>query len=408
HKEVDSLSYGSVGVILGLKHTRTGDTLTSVAWTPNVNSPSTLRSIVPPPAVISASVIPHSQSDVQPVQDALISLSRTDPSLRVSEDVQEGQTLVHGLGALHLEIVEGRLKDEWGVKAQFGKRRVSYREGLGGQDQRGVKAESRWEKDMGGKRVAADVSLTIRALRDGDIQTDSERLALESWGDNLVSVNDEGKPLVLPSPESTAYNHSLYPVTSPTTALLQGILSGLSSSPHTLLPLSHLHITVMSHTLDHGSPPSILTSAASDALRKALREAGPGQVMEPYIRVKVDVGDEGVGKVVKDLTEHSGEILDLGSGIVTNDDEVGPYSDEGIYIPSKSLTPASAALEVSSGAVSVKRSISAVAPLARMLDYSSRLRAVSGGQATFEMAVEGFRAVNEARRMEILREIGRA
>ena len=65
-------------------------------------------------------------------------MSRTDPSLRVTEDVQEGQTLVHGLGALHLEIVEGRLKEEWGVKVQFGKRRVTYRESFGNEDPDGV------------------------------------------------------------------------------------------------------------------------------------------------------------------------------------------------------------------------------------------------------------------------------
>ncbi|EEB87548.1 hypothetical protein MPER_15064, partial [Moniliophthora perniciosa FA553] len=125
-QEVDELPFGSVGVILGLKYTRTGDTL--VAPGTPASSRSTMTDIVPPPAVISASVVPNSHADHLPVQEALESLSRTDPSVRV--DTQEGQLLVHGLGALHLEIVEGRLRDEFAARFEFGKRRVNYRESL--------------------------------------------------------------------------------------------------------------------------------------------------------------------------------------------------------------------------------------------------------------------------------------
>jgi elongation factor G len=100
--------------------------------------------------------------------------------------------------------------------------------------------------------------------------------------------------------------------------------------------------------------------------------------------------------------------LDLGSGVVTDDAEVGPYPSDDIYVPPKWLTPASASLISKHGDSSIKRTIWAVAPLSRMLDYSSRLRAVSGGQATFEMSNEGFREVGSTRRTEILKEIGRA
>ncbi|KIO16707.1 hypothetical protein M407DRAFT_230911 [Tulasnella calospora MUT 4182] len=413
-EEVQSLSFGSVGVVLGLKHTRTGDTLTS--FNAGGSSDATLRSIVPPPAVISASVIPHSQADVQPVQEALAALSRTDPSVRVTEDAEEGQTLVHGLGALHLEIVEGRLRDEWGVKVQFGKRRVSYRENFGYEGDEGVETRSRWEKDVGGKRAGATVEMKVSALIGDALKEDSSKQAVDSWGGSLVSIaekpEDELEPF--PSPESTSFNHTLYPSTSPVTAVLQGVLSALSSSPHTTLPLSHLNISITSFDLDQGSPPSTLTAAASDALRQALFKAGPGQVMEPYINVKIDVGEEGVGKVVRDLTENGGEILDLAEGSSTGtttggeEEEVGPYSSEGIYLPPKWITPASASLEAKSGGASFKRSVRAVAPLGKMLDYSSRLRAVSGGQATFEMSVEGFRPVGDVRRLEILKEMGRA
>jgi elongation factor G len=150
-KEVDELPFGSVGVILGLKHTRTGDTLVS-AEAPD-SSRAILRNITPPPAVISASVIPRSHSDLQPVQNALESLSRTDPSLRI--DDQEGQILVHGLGALHLEIVERRLKDEWKVNFEFGRRYVSFREGLG--PKLATPDWNLWKREINGKYISLKV-----------------------------------------------------------------------------------------------------------------------------------------------------------------------------------------------------------------------------------------------------------
>ena len=157
-QEVDELPFGSVGVILGLKYTRTGDTLVSAGVSGSARS--LLRDITPPPALISASVIPNSHSDLQPVQDALASLSRTDPSLRV--DVQDGQMLVHGLGALHLEIVEGRLKDEWKVNFEFGRRRVSYREGLGFNEQ--TDEWNLWESDVQGKHISIKIPMKVRSM----------------------------------------------------------------------------------------------------------------------------------------------------------------------------------------------------------------------------------------------------
>ena len=117
-EEVSILSFGSVGVILGLKHTQTGDTLVS-ADASNDPTAGPLRDIKPPPAVISAAVIPQSYADLKPVQEALYSLQRTDPSVRIEAD-KEGQLLVHGLGALHLEIIEGRFRTR-GKKSAYEK-----------------------------------------------------------------------------------------------------------------------------------------------------------------------------------------------------------------------------------------------------------------------------------------------
>lgn len=389
--EVDELPFGSVGVIQGLKFTRTGDTLIvhERGIVPDVPS---LRDIIPPPAVMSASVVPLSHSDLDPVQVALESLARTDPSVRVES--QEGQILVHGLGALHLEIVEGRLRDEFDARFEFGQRRVSYREGFGhGSLDNGPDAD-RWLTEVAGKQVSVQVKLSLRVLlenEEGD----------PAWDGNIV-VDEHGKPL---RPDVSALD------LKPHTYLARGIASALSSSPHTSLAMSRIHVQVKLFNHPREVDPSVLASASAVILRKHIRDAGIGPVMEPYIRVKVTVNEESLGKVVKDLTENGGEISDLGedSSIGANpDEEYGPYSQDGVYIPPDELsTSSSSYLDKGSGTPRIKRTIHASAPLNKMLEYNTRLRALSAGHGLFEMAAAGFQTVTEARRVEILKEIGR-
>ncbi|KAG1752686.1 P-loop containing nucleoside triphosphate hydrolase protein [Suillus paluster] len=387
-QEVDSLPYGSVGVILGLKFTRTGDTLVDARCSSNTS----LRGVVPPPAVMSASVIPKSHSDLDPVQEALYALSRTDPSVRV--DMQEGQLLVHGLGALHLEIVEGRLRDEWNVNFELGSRRVSYRESLGPGPSSDV---NHWATEIAGKQVTIKILMTVEPLAN-DEQGDPV------WDGNLV-LGPSGKPL--PSPD--AFRDQLDPMAN----IARGLSSSLSNSPHTSLPLSHIKIHVTEYNLPRDIPTSILAGASSSILRTRIREAGIGPVLEPFIKLKISLHEDTMGKVVKDLTENGGEVLDLASdtSAIDGDDEAVAYSMDGLYIPPEELSPSSAASttsKFSSDTPRLKRTIHAVAPLSRMLDYSTRLRALSGGHGLYDMLSAGFRPVSDLRRLEILREIGRA
>ncbi|CUA69087.1 G elongation factor, mitochondrial 2 [Rhizoctonia solani] len=404
--EVDSLPFGSVGVLLGLKHTRTGDTLVATTLDHQSHrqhkapkgklppaqgqpSPLALRSIVPPPAVISASVIPQAHADIQPVTDALLALSRTDPSIRITEDETEGQTLVHGLGALHLEIAEGRLKEEWGVRASFGKRRVTYREGFVSDK---IEVDEVLEREVGGARVSARVRLTVRSL------TEEEGKGDPTWGGNVVSSMDG---VWLQAPAATS------DTTAPIDPVLLGIQTALSASPHTSLALTRAHVTILE------APPTSVTNplaagAGTQALRAAIVEAGPGAIMEPFVNVRVRVGEEAVGRIVKDLTECGGEIADLGLESIS-DMEVATFNTNDVYIPPAAISPASGVSNMSkaSGA-GVKRTVHAAAPLSRMLDYSNRLRALSAGTGQFEMESAGFREVGDIRRREILVEIGRA
>ena len=384
-EEVKQLPFGSVGVVLGLKHTRTGDTLVAAAAPRSTRS--SMRDIVPPPAVVSASVIPQSHSDLEPVQLALQNLSRTDPSVRV--DVQEGQILVHGLGSLHLEIVEGRLRDEWNVQFEFGKRRVSYREGLSSTV---LPTDQNETIEVGG--VPISVSFDIRPLNE-------EQEGDPTWDGNVV-VDAKGNPF--PTPDSISGTPEAY--------VAAGISSSLSNSPHSSLPMSRVFIQVENYIVP--SPPSLLTAASAITVRNHLRRAGLGSIMEPYFYFTVSAPEDVIGKVVKDLTESGGEILDMAVGLTSVDDagaeEAQAYSEDAVYVPPLILSPAAtrSTSQGSAGSSRLKRTVRAVAPLSRMLDYSNRLRALSGGHGQFQMANAGFREVSEPRKMEILREIGRA
>ncbi|KAF8076509.1 P-loop containing nucleoside triphosphate hydrolase protein [Lyophyllum atratum] len=387
-EEVDELPFGSVGVILGLKYTRTGDTLVSAGGPASTRS--VLRQIVPPAAVIAASIIPQSHSDLEPVQEALEALARTDPSVRV--DVQEGQILVHGMGALHLEIVEGRLKDEWNVRFEVGRRRVSYREGLG-PDASGPNSNL-WQTDAGGKQIDISVTLDIRPLEHGETGD-------PVWDGNVV-LDETAQPF--PSPDAMTGTPQSY--------IVHGISSALSNSPNSSLAMSHLHIQLKAFSIPPGTAASMLTGATAVIMRNRIRNAGMGPVMEPYVHLKISVTEDSLGKVVKDVTEHGGEVLDLDTGSTVAADgseEIGGYPEEGVYIPPALLSPSGGAdSSGSSVSLRLKRSVHALAPLSKMLDYSTRLRALSGGHGMFEMANAGFREVSETRKVEILKEIGRA
>jgi elongation factor G len=387
-EEVEELSVGSVGVILGLKHTRTGDTLISTHSRSKDSSPFT--GITPPPTTMSASVIPHSHADLEPVEDALNALIRTDPSVRM--ETHEGQLLVHGLGALHLEIVEGRLKDEWGAKCEFGRRRVAYRESIGHDESQPSVVD--WTTNVGGKNVTASVSFSLRPLLDSEIGD-------AAWDDNIV-LRDDGQPLRHPD--------VFHDEQDPWTYISRGIASTLSSSPHTSFPLSrgHIQVTAFHHPPD--TPPSILGGASAIILRDHLKKRGRGPMMEPFIQVRVSVGSDILGKVMTDLVEHGGEIINLAESNLPLDEESStPYSQEGVYIPPKWLSPSTASsTDEGHHSTRLKRPVCAVAPLSQMLDYSTRLRALSGGHGQFEMAAAGFRTVSPVRELAILKEIGRA
>lgn len=376
-----------MGVLLGLKHTRTGDTLAGG----HDDSDVSLSDIVPPPPVMSTSIVAQSHSDLGPIQEALKALARTDPSIRI--ETQEGQVLLHGLGALHLEIVGGRLRDEWGVNFEMGKRRVSYRETVGTETD--VKLTSSWNTE-GAESQTVTLSLRLRRMNVDDTAT-------PGWDGNCV-VDQSGRPL--PSPD-TSSNKDV-----PAVHLARGIHSALSTSPLSTLAYNNAFLEIVALEYPPNLPISLLAGASASILRQMLRDQGTGPLMEPYVNVKVTFNEEHLGQVTRDLVEHGAELSEVASGAAGATDSEGeglPFSSEGLYIPPAKLSPS--AMTSDGGRYmpgSIKRFINATCPLSQMLDYSNRLRALSGGHGQFEQANAGFREVDDNRKLEILREMGRA
>lgn len=387
------------------------------------------------------SIEPRGKADEAAVSEALAMLVRTDPSLRLDEGGEgsadtvglgsagTGQTVLSGMGELHLEIARNRLETEFGVKARMGGVRVSYRETI--LDGKGaVEVEELLEKDMMGRRVKAGCTVSVRALHEDEVGD-------ESLGGNLIYVELDDTQAQAGNETRSAAKQAVVAVTSKAapentnitpppaevldpeamrTALMSGLTAALSRGPLSSNPLSGLHVTLHS-PLTFGaelSPPRALGAAAGAALLKAVRQRG-AQMMEPMMAVKVRCAEAHLGKVVSDLTSEQG------ASVTGVDHEGHAASGEAgaastalhVYIPpdedaGAATSSGGAGSHLSAEAARHKTSVHALAPLARLVSYSSRLRALTAGSGTFTMRLQGFAPVGAERQIEILRELGRA
>ncbi|CAD6923777.1 unnamed protein product, partial [Tilletia laevis] len=457
--ETPSLRAGQIGVLMGLRDTRTGDTLIdprSVGPTPSASSASSssskqlrLRPIHVPPPVFSMSIEPESKSDEASVSEALSMLVRTDPSLRLDEGGSSssssssasggsfgaagtGQTVLSGMGELHLEIARERLANEFGVRARMGSVRVSYRETLD-ENVGEVVVEETWEKELGGKKLKVGCTLTVRRLRD-----DEGEVGDPNAGGNVVVVqlDDDGLEDDVSSADKDDDPSSLDPETV-RQAFTTGLIAALSRGPLSSNPLTNLHLTLSSPLLfgPDLSPPRALSMAAGAALRSAMKSAAPSsgmnadlapppataaKMMEPVMRVRIECDAAHMGKVVGDLTaDQAGTVVDVEQPGNHNDEGAGAREDGSsttinVYIPPDDLSSSSAgesrgsSASSSSSSVRTRTIVHALVPLARLVSYSSRLRALTGGMGTFTMELHGFAQTSREREREILRELGKA
>jgi len=271
--EVDELRAGSLGAALGLKDTFTGDTLC------DENSPVILESLFIPEPVISVAVEPKTKQDMDKLSKALQSLSEEDPTFRVSVDPETNQTVIAGMGELHLEILVDRMLREFKVEAHVGAPQVAYRETV----RKAVKAEGKFIRQSGGKGQYGHVVIELTPGEPGS-------------GFEFVSKIVGG---IVPK-------EYIGPVE-------QGIKETCESGILAGYPVIDIRATLVDGSYhDVDSSEMAFKIAGSMAIKEAVMKAGP-VLLEPKMKVEVEVPENFLGDVIGDLNSRRGQIEGMGS-----------------------------------------------------------------------------------------------
>lgn len=267
-QEVDEMRAGDLGAALGLKDTFTGDTLCDEA------SPVILESLFIPEPVISVAVEPKTKQDMEKLSKALQALSEEDPTFRVSVDPETNQTVIAGMGELHLDILVDRMKREYKVEANVGAPQVAYRETV----RKPVRAEGKFVRQSGGKGQYGHV---VIELQPGDPGSGFEFVSKIVGG--VVP-----KEYIAPAEQGMKE------------ACESGILAGY--------PVIDLKVTMVDgsyHEVD--SSEMAFKIAGSMAIKEAVMKASP-VLLEPTMKVEVEVPEDFIGNVIGDLNSRRGQI----------------------------------------------------------------------------------------------------
>ncbi|TAF06418.1 MAG: elongation factor G, partial [Oscillatoriales cyanobacterium] len=314
--EVEELRAGDLGAALGLKDTFTGDTLC------DETAPVILESLFIPEPVISVAVEPKTKQDMEKLSKALQSLSEEDPTFRVNVDPETNQTVIAGMGELHLEILVDRMLREFKVEANVGKPQVAYRETI----RKAVRAEGKFIRQSGGKGQYGHVVIEIEPGEEGT-------------GFEFVSKIVGGTvPKEYINPAGQGMKE----------ACESGILAGY--------PMIDLKATMVDGSFhDVDSSEMAFKIAGSMAIKEAVMNATP-VLLEPMMKVEVEVPEDYIGNVIGDLNSRRGQIE-------------GQETDQGI------------------AKVSVK------VPLAEMFGYATDIRSKTQGRGIFTMEFSHYEEV---------------
>jgi elongation factor G len=266
--EVEEIHAGDIGAIVGMKDTTTGDTLC------DPEHPLVLEKIIFPEPVISQRVSPKTKADQEKMGVALHRLAEEDPTFRVGGDPETGETIISGMGELHLEILVERMKREFGVEADVGRPQVAYRETITGE----AEAEGKYIRQSGGRGQYGHVWLRVKAAERGKGFTFSDVLKGGVIPREFVPAIEKGVK----------------------EALDRGILAGY--------PLTDIEVTVYDgsyHEVD--SSEAAFKIAASMALQEGAKRAGP-IILEPIMNVQVIVPPDFLGDVTGDISSKRGKI----------------------------------------------------------------------------------------------------
>lgn len=267
-EEIKEVRAGDIAAAVGLKEITTGDTLC------DTNSIITLERMDFPDPVIHVAVEPKTKLDQEKMGIALNRLAQEDPSFRVRTDEESGQTIISGMGELHLEIIVDRMKREFGVEANVGAPQVAYREAIKKQ----VEIEGKFVKQSGGRGQYGHVWLKMEPNEAGK-------------GFEFV---DEIKGGVVPREYIPAVEKGLQET------LPNGILAGF--------PVVDVKVTLFDGSYhDVDSNENAFKMAASIAFKDGMRKANP-VLLEPMMAVEVESPEEFMGNVVGDLSSRRGMI----------------------------------------------------------------------------------------------------
>lgn len=268
-EEIKEILAGDIAAVVGLKDVITGETLC------DTSSPILLESMNFPEPVISQAVEPKSKADQEKMGTALSRLSQEDPSFRVRTDEESGQTVISGMGELHLEIIVDRMKREFGVEANVGKPQVAYRETI-----RKVcnEVEGKFIKQSGGRGQYGHVVLKLEPLEPGE-------------GYQFVDAIKGG---VVPKEYIPAVDKGIKE------ALLSGVIAGY--------PVVDVKVTLFFGSYhDVDSNENAFRMAGSMAFKEGLRKAHP-VLLEPTMSVEVETPEEYAGSVIGDLSSRRGMV----------------------------------------------------------------------------------------------------
>jgi elongation factor G len=307
-EEIKEVRAGDIAAAVGLKEATTGDTLCDPQHV------IMLEKMIFPEPVIHVAVEPKTKADQEKMGIALNRLAQEDPSFRVRTDEESGQTIISGMGELHLEIIVDRMKREFGVEANVGAPQVAYREAI----RKAVEQEGKFVKQSGGRGQYGHVWLKLEPNEPGKGFEFVDAIKGGSVPREFIPAVEKGLKETLPN----------------------GVLAGF--------PVVDVKVTLFdgsSHDVD--SNENAFKMAASMAFKDGMRKASPA-LLEPMMAVEVETPEDFMGNVMGDLSSRRGIVQgmeDLPTG----------------------------------------KAIKAEVPLAEMFGYSTTLRSLSQGRATYTM-----------------------
>jgi len=315
-EEIKEIYAGEIGAVVGLKATTTGDTLCQG------DTKVVLERMDFPEPVISVAVEPKTKADQEKMGLALAKLAAEDPSFRVHTDEETGQTIISGMGELHLEILVDRMKREFKVEAEVGAPQVSYRETI----KLEVTQEYKNAKQSGGRGQYGHVFLTVKP----------------GAPDTGFVFHNEIKGGTVPKEYIPAVSKGCED------AMQNGVLAGY--------PMEDIDVTLFDGSYhDVDSNEMAFKLAASMGFKEACRKAQPA-ILEPMMKVEVEVPEDFMGDVIGDLNRRRGQISNMG-------DRAG------------------------------NKIVDAYVPLAEMFGYSTDLRSATQGRATYAMEFHHYEEV---------------